>query len=58
MSESEMFERSFLRPRNYFLLCPQHQYEIDKDLGILDWAGEMTEEERVRFRAHYQVVNE
>lgn len=27
------------RPPNYWDLSPQEQWEIDKDLGILDWEG-------------------
>lgn len=39
MTELEMFETSFQRPKNYFNLSPERQWEIDKDLGILDWIG-------------------
>jgi hypothetical protein len=54
MTESEMFEKSFQRPRNYFKLTPRRQWEIDVELGILDWLGaELTSEEKVRFNAHY-----
>lgn len=40
MTEREMFEKSLSRPSNYFSLTPAHQWEIDKNLGILDWEGE------------------
>lgn len=57
-SEREMFERSFQRPKNYFKLSPERQWEIDKQLGILDWAGEgLTDEDMVRFRNHYGIKN-
>lgn len=49
-----MFEKSFLRPKNYFKLSPQRQWEIDNELGILDWIGDdLTEEEKKRFQEHY-----
>lgn len=54
-TEREMFERSFQRPSNYFKLSAETQWEIDKNLGILDWAGEgLTEEDMKRFRNHYE----
>ena len=54
MSEREMFEISFQRPKNYFKLTSRRQWEIDKDLGILDWLGKgLTDEDMKRFRAHY-----
>lgn len=49
-----MFEKSFQRPSNYFKLSPERQWEIDSDLGILDWLGEdLTEEDEKRFQEHY-----
>jgi hypothetical protein len=49
-----MFERSFQRPKNYFKLSTEEQWDIDKSLGILDWAGDgLTEEDIIRFRNHY-----
>ncbi len=54
MDEREMFEASFKRPTNYFKLSSRKQWEIDKNLGILDWEGEdLSEEDRKRFREHY-----
>ena len=54
MSEKEMFEKSFQRPSNYFKLSPERQWEIDSDLGILDWIGkDLTEEDKLRFKLHY-----
>lgn len=51
----EMYELSFKRPRDYFKLSSQTQWEIDKSIGILDWDGsKMTEEERSRFNKHYE----
>lgn len=56
MTEREMFEKSFERPSNYFKLPPERQWEIDMNLGILDWMGEgLTEEDLKRFRAHYGI---
>jgi hypothetical protein len=54
MTQHEMFEKSFERPSNYFKLSPERQWEIDDDLGILDWdGGHLTEEEKKRFKEHY-----
>lgn len=54
MTEREMFERSFQRPRNFFRLSFKEQWDIDKKLGILDWEGKgMTEEDKARFLAYY-----
>jgi hypothetical protein len=39
MNEREMFEQSFKRPTNYFKLSSERKWEIDRDLGILDWMG-------------------
>jgi hypothetical protein len=55
MSEQEMFEKSFQRPKNYFKLSMERQWEIDKGLGILDWSGSnLTKEEVKRFNDHYK----
>ena len=54
-TEREMFEKSFERPSNYFKLSAERQWEIDKALGILDWAGEgLSEEDMKRFKNHYK----
>jgi len=54
-SEREMFERSFQRPRNFFKLSPERQWEIDDELGILDWMGEdLSEEDMKIFKEHYK----
>lgn len=54
MTEREMFEESFKRPKNYFKLSPETQWDIDKSLGILDWEGkDLSEEDKKRFKAHY-----
>ena len=54
MTERQMFERSFQRPNNFFLLSAEQQYEIDKQLGILDWLGEgLSSEDLQRFHDHY-----
>jgi hypothetical protein len=58
MTEREMFEKSFERPSNYFQLSSREQWDIDKELGILDWEGrDLTAEDRARFRAHYARSN-
>jgi hypothetical protein len=55
MNEREMFEQSFKRPSNYFKLSPERQWEIDEELGILDWRGEdLSVEDRERFKKHYE----
>lgn len=54
MTESEMFEKSFQRPPNYFKLSAERQWDIDKGLGILDWSGDgLSEEDMKRFHNHY-----
>lgn len=54
MNEREMFEASFGRPKNYFHLSAERQFEIDSELGILDWEGkDLSEEDMARFKAHY-----
>ena len=54
MTEREMFEKSFQRPRNYMHLSAREQWAIDKDLGILDWEGrDLTAEDKRRMREHY-----
>jgi len=55
-SERDMFEASFGRPKNFFKLSAERQWEIDKSLGILDWAGEgLTEDDKKRINDHYGI---
>jgi hypothetical protein len=55
MTEREMFEKSFARPKNYFKLSAARQWQIDLDLGILDWEGTgLSEEDVKRFETHYK----
>lgn len=55
MTEREMFEKSFERPKNYFKLSEQEQWEIDSNLGILDWMGtNLSEADLKRFKEHYK----
>ena len=55
MNNKEMFEKSFERPSNFFELSGERQWEIDKNLGILDWeGGRLTKEEQERFQNHYK----
>jgi hypothetical protein len=59
MTEREMFEASFGRPSYYFKMTPERQWEVDKDLGILDWVGGgLTPEDMKRFNKHYGIVKE
>ncbi len=54
MTEKEMFEKSFQRPPNFFILSEREQYQIDASLGILDWQGDgLSQEDLLRFQAHY-----
>jgi hypothetical protein len=49
-----MFEKTFERPKNYFALSFREQWEIDKQLGILDWDGKsLSKEDDERFLNHY-----
>lgn len=55
MTERDMFEKSFQRPKDYFKLSERQQWEIDAALGILDWEGTgLSEEDMKRLHAHYQ----
>lgn len=58
MTQKEMFEASFNRPHDYFLLSSKEQQEIDDRLGILDWEGtknlNLTDEELFRYVKHYR----
>ena len=54
MTEREMFIKSFERPSNYFNLSPERQWEIDENLGILDWRGDdLSKEDIEKFINHY-----
>jgi hypothetical protein len=54
MTQEEMYEASFGRPRDYFRLSLEAQWAIDKALGILDWDGfGLTPEQSARYKAHY-----
>lgn len=55
MTEQEMFEKTFQRPKDFFRLSPDHQWTIDARLGILDWTGDdLSPDDMKRFRAHYR----
>lgn len=55
MNEREMFEKSFQRPSNYFKLSGERQWEIDEELGILDWMGSgLSKEDKERYKNHYR----
>ena len=54
MTQKEMYQVSFQRPTNYLKLTPKEQWDIDKELGILDWTGEgMDEADTEIYLAHY-----
>jgi hypothetical protein len=54
MTQQEMFEASFRRPKNYFKLSGADQWAIDKKLGILDWDGsDLSPDQITRFHTHY-----
>jgi hypothetical protein len=38
-TQEEMREAAKRRPTNYSDLSPEEQWEIDRELGILDWDG-------------------
>ena len=55
MTEREMFEKSFERPKDYFKLSERQQWEIDSRLGILDWRGEgLSSADLKRYQEHYE----
>ncbi len=57
MTEREMFEKSFQRPRNYFDLSPAERWAIDKELGILDWNGDgLDQKDLDRLNEHYNLM--
>ena len=59
MTEREMFEKSFERPKNYFKLPTREQWAVDQRLGILDWEGrDLTKEDKERYDAHYKEGND
>jgi microsomal dipeptidase-like Zn-dependent dipeptidase len=39
-TDSDMARRAKKRPKNYASLTGEEQWQIDKDLGILDWDGQ------------------
>lgn len=54
--EREMFEKSFQRPTDFLKLSPERQWEIDKQLGILDWQGKyLTEEDMKKLKEHFKI---
>ena len=55
MTPREMFLKSFERPANYYTACPESQWCIDANLGILDWEGDGMDEpgDLERYKAHY-----
>jgi len=54
MTERQKFEESFKRPSNFFQLPEAQRWEIDKDLGLLDWKGDgLNNIDMARFKKHY-----
>lgn len=59
--EGTLFEKTFLRPSNYFKLTVQGQWKIDNELGINDWFGGCSHQYDlnkcdscwIRFKNHY-----
>lgn len=39
MTKGELFEQALRRPPGYSKLPERKRFEIDKELGILDWDG-------------------
>ena len=57
MTEFQMYKESFKRPKNYFELSSQEQWDLDKNLGIEDWEGcNMTFAQQQRYWAHYDAI--
>lgn len=53
MTHDEMFLAALQRPLDYHELPSEQQWAIDKQLGILDWAGPQTDDEWNRLRQHH-----
>lgn len=47
------FEQAMQRPSNFHELSSQERWDIDKRLGILDWDGDMTPEQKKKMRKHH-----
>lgn len=58
MTHDEMFQLALKRPVNYYDLGLDLQWEIDKKLGILDWEGPRTAEEKKILSQHHGVFIE
>ena len=56
MTEREMFEKSFERPKNFLQLSAGEQWDIDKRLGILDWQGKgLSVADKKRLKKYFNV---
>lgn len=54
LNQQEMFEASFKRPKNFFALTSQEQWDIDRELGILDMIEiSLNCNQKERFNDHY-----
>lgn len=49
----EHFRNALQRPRNFHELPPEQQWAIDKQLGLLDWAGPRDGYEFARLCEHH-----
>lgn len=55
------FERAMARPKNYFKLSASEQWNIDANLGILDWTGNCAHSSAVckpckkKFYSHFNI---
>jgi hypothetical protein len=58
LTQAQMYYRSFMRPRNFNSLSSEDRWAIDKALGILDWDGVMTPEQKERHDAHYDPITQ
>lgn len=48
-------EAALRRPKNFFMLTPREQWDIDKRLGILDWEGPESHEEAKLISDHHDL---
>lgn len=53
MTHDECFRNALQRPVDYHRLSHDEQWNVDRQLGILDWPGPMTDEEWNRLRQHH-----
>ena len=54
MTQQEMFEKCFERPSNFHDLSETEKWEIDKQLGILDWDADLDKDELERYWDYFK----